>query len=204
MANSLSHHVSTVFDQVARVYDFPLLQRLAYQPIQDVVLARLRAAGSQHIVDVGCGTGILSTRIADELTPAAVHGCDMSEGMLAKARARSGAVQWMRAPAEALPFDDASIDAVISTNAFHFFDQPAAVAEFHRVLAPGGLMMIGVVNPVSTGRRLLLWVGTGGGSVGNFPTPDEMRILATQAGFSSVTHHTVRSWTGEGLTVAAK
>src|SRR5690625_1830307 len=204
MANPLSHHVSTVFDQVARVYDFPLLQRLAYQPVQDAVLARLRAAGSRRIVDVGCGTGILSTRIAEELTPAAVYGCDMSEGMLDKARARSTAVQWMRTPAETMPFDDASIDAVISTNAFHFFDQPAAVAEFHRVLARGGLMIIGVVNPVSTGRRLLLWVGTGGGSVGKFPTPDEMRILATRAGFSSVTHHTVRGWTGEGLTIAAK
>lgn len=204
MANPLNQQISAVFDRAARIYDFPLLQWLAYQPVQDVVLARLRAAGSQRIVDVGCGTGILSSRIAAELHPSAVYGCDMSEGMLAKARARSTAVHWKRTPAEQLPFDDASIDAVVSTNAFHFFDQPAAVAEFHRVLTPGGLMMIGVVNPASAGRRLLLWIGTGGGSVGNFPSPDQMRALATSAGFSGVTHHTVRDWTGEGLTIATK
>ncbi|OBJ68232.1 methyltransferase domain-containing protein [Mycobacterium sp. 1274756.6] len=204
MANPLSRPISGVFDQLARVYDFPLLQQTFYRPAQDAVVARLRRADAQRIADVGCGTGILSSRIAEELAPTAVYGCDMSDGMLAKARDRSAKVSWTRAPAEQLPFDDASIDAVISTNAFHFFDQPAAVAEFHRVLAPGGLMMIGVVNPSSAPRRFLLWLGSGGGSVGHFPTPEQMRSLATGAGFATVEHQVVRRWTGEGLTVATK
>jgi ubiquinone/menaquinone biosynthesis C-methylase UbiE len=39
--------------------------------------------------------------------------------------------------AEQLPFDDGALDAVVTTSAFHFFDQPAALREFHRVLASG-------------------------------------------------------------------
>ena len=57
--------------------------------------------------------------------------------MLNQARARSDRVRWLKGPAEQLPFDDAALDAVVTTSAFHFFDQPAALAEFHRVLHPG-------------------------------------------------------------------
>lgn len=204
MANPLSRQISAVFNQVARFYDLPLLQHVVYRPAQDAVLDRLRASGAQRIVDVGCGTGILSARIAAELHPEEISGCDMSDGMLANARARSSAVHWIKTPAEQLPFDDNSVDAVISTNAFHFFDQPAAVAEFHRVLVPGGQMMIGVLNPENPARRIMLWIGTAGGAVGTFPTPEKMRGLALNAGFTAVTHHPVRAFTGEGLTVATK
>jgi ubiquinone/menaquinone biosynthesis C-methylase UbiE len=49
-------------------------------------------------------------------------------------------VQWLRGPAEQLPFDDGALDAIVTTSAFHFFDQPAALREFRRVLASGGLV----------------------------------------------------------------
>lgn len=204
MANTLNRQIPALFNQVARFYDLPWLQEKVYRPAQDAVLARLRTSGARRIVDVGCGTGILSARIAEELHPEAIYGCDMSDGMLANARARSAAVQWVKTPAEQLPFNDDSMDAVISTNAFHFFDQPAAVAEFRRVLAPGGQMMIGVLNPENTARRLMMWLTTGGGSVGHFPTADEMVEMASAAGFAEVSHQVVRSWSGEGLTIATK
>ena len=75
-----------------------------------------------------------------------VYGVDMSEGMLSQARSRSSAVQWRRGPAEQLPFDDGPLDAVVTTSAFHFFDQPAALREFHRVLAPGGLVAVATMS----------------------------------------------------------
>jgi len=71
----------------------------------------------------------------------------MSDGMLARARARSSEVQWRKAPAEHLPFEDGVLDAVVTTSAFHFFDQPAALREFHRVLAPGGLAAVATLSP---------------------------------------------------------
>ena len=46
----------------------------------------------------------------------------MSEGMLAQAQARSSKVQWLRSPAEQLPFGDGTLPAVVTTSTFHFFD----------------------------------------------------------------------------------
>lgn len=66
--------------------------------------------------------------------------------MLNQARAKSDRVQWLRGPAEQLPFDDGALDAVVTTSAFHFFDQPAALREFHRVLAPGGLVAVSALS----------------------------------------------------------
>ena len=46
----------------------------------------------------------------------------------------------------AASFDDGALDAVVTTSAFHFFDQPAALREFHRVLAPGGLVAVSALS----------------------------------------------------------
>ncbi len=90
---------------------------------------------------------VFSLTGSNELHPEAVYGVDMSEGMLAQAKKRSSAVTWLRGPAERLPFDDGALDAVVTTSAFHFFDQPAALREFHRVLAPGGLAAVATFSP---------------------------------------------------------
>ena len=70
----------------APAYDTQVLQRFVYQPAQDEVLAQLRAHGALTIADIGCGTGIFADRIERELN-AVVTGVDMSEGMLAQAKA---------------------------------------------------------------------------------------------------------------------
>ena len=59
-------------------------------------------------------------------------------------------MKFLRAPAEQLPFDDGALDAVVTTSAFHFFDQPAALREFHRVLAPGGLVAVSALSYAAT------------------------------------------------------
>ena len=99
------------------------------------------------MADIACSTGILAAQIVSELHPDEVYGVDMSGGMLAQARMRSSEVQWRRGPAEHLPFEDGALDAVVTTSAFHFFDQPAALREFHRVLAPGGLAAVATLSP---------------------------------------------------------
>ena len=94
-------------------------------------------------------TGMHGNRIHNferELHPDEIYGVDMSEGSLEKARARSNRVKWLRGPAEQLPFDDGTLDAVVTTSAFHFFDQPAALREFHRVLASGGLVAVAALS----------------------------------------------------------
>jgi ubiquinone/menaquinone biosynthesis C-methylase UbiE len=156
------------------------------------VVAQLRDHQSARVADVACGTGILADRIEHDLHPAAVYGVDMSEGMLNQARSRSSVVQWRLGPAEQLPFDDGALDAVVTTSAFHFFDQPAALREFHRVLSPGGLVAVSTMSA----RQPLLPAASRLKPVHN-PTTAEMRRLFEGAGFTIVEQHRVRRplWT---------
>jgi ubiquinone/menaquinone biosynthesis C-methylase UbiE len=184
-----------VWSFLAPVYDQPFLQQWVYRPPHDEVIARLRDHQSRKIADIACGTGILSDRIERELHPEAVYGVDMSDGMLAQARARSDRVQWLRGPAEQLPFDDGALDAVVTTSAFHFFDQPAALREFCRVLDGGGLLAVATLSPRQplplhrlSANRL---------NPAHNPSPAEMRALFDGAGFRVSEQHRVRrpAWT---------
>lgn len=134
------------FDGWSRVYDLRAVQRAIYQPVQDAVLDELGRPGPRRILDVGCGTGILTDRLARELGPELVCGCDFSMGMLEQAATRrpGGLVQ---ADAQHLPLAADSIDAVVSTESFHWFPDPdAALDELRRVLVPDGRLLVGVVD----------------------------------------------------------
>jgi len=174
--------VTRFWSVAAPLYDRPGLQRWVYQPAQDEVIALLRRRGVRRVADIACGTGIMASRIHSEIGPDEVSGVDMSDGMLEQARARSVHVRWLRAPAEQLPFEDGSLDAVVSTSAFHFFDQPAAMREFHRVLAPGGLAVVATISPPMPAalRRL----SANPANPAHNPSPAEIRRLFTDAGFS--------------------
>jgi ubiquinone/menaquinone biosynthesis C-methylase UbiE len=194
-SRGLNDVVTGFWGLVAPVYDLPFLQRWVYQPVQDEVMAVLRARGPRTVADIACGTGILATRIHDELHPEAVYGVDMSDGMLAQARERCAEVHWRKAPAEQLPFADAELDAVVSTTAFHFFDQPAAMAEFRRVLAPGGIAAVGTISPPQPAA--LRRVSASLANPAHSPAPAEMRALFTEAGFTVTDQHRPRRplWT---------
>lgn len=190
----------------APAYDTQVLQRIVYQPAQDEVLAQLRAHGALTIADIGCGTGIFADRIERELG-AVVTGVDMSEGMLAQAKARSSKVNWVTAPAEKLPFNDGALDAVVTTSAFHWFDQPAALREFHRVLKPGGIAAVTTISP-----RQVLPLHALSSHILNpahNPSPAEMKKLFEDAGFTVSEQHRVKrpAWTlivSDLLTVGTK
>ena len=186
---SFNDAVTRFWGWAAPAYNLPVLQQWVYRPAHDEVIAQLRAHSSARVADIACGTGILADRIERELHPAEVYGVDMSEGMLNQARARSTGVQWLRGPAEQLPFDDGALDAVVTTSAFHFFDQPSALRDFHRVLAPGGLA---AVSTLSARRSLLQGPSTSRWKVAHHPSPAEMRRLFEGAGFTVAEQHRVR------------
>jgi len=120
--------ISRFWSFFAPAYDFRYLQRWIYLPAQDEVIALLNTMESPMVVaDIGCGTGILADRIEHETQATEVYGVDLSKGMLTQARARSAQVNWLTGSAERLPFDDGALDAVVTTTAFQFFDQPAAL-----------------------------------------------------------------------------
>ncbi len=184
--------VTRFWGVAAPAYNLPFLQQWVYRPAHDEVVAQLSDHQSARVADIACGTGILADRIQRDLHPAAVYGVDMSEGMLKQAQTRSSEVDWRRGPAERLPFDDGTLDAVVTTSAFHFFDQPAALREFHRVLASGGLVAVSTMSA----RQPLLPASSRWAPAHN-PTSAEMRELFEGAGFTVSEQHRVRRplWT---------
>ena len=135
------------FDRWAGAYGrsrlLPSLQRKA--------LAELALRADDHVLDVACGAGALVVGIAPHVERAV--GADFSGGMLDLARSRLraagdveqlGNVEFVQAPSDALPFEDASFTALVCTTALHHFpDAQASIDEMARVLEPGGRLVIG-------------------------------------------------------------
>src|SRR5690349_10654961 len=107
-------------------------------------VARVRAG--QRVLDVACGTGVLTREVAVRVGPAgSAVGLDVNAGMLAVARRRTPDIEWRAACAEALPFEDESFDAVVSQFGLMFFeDRQAALGEMMRILRPGGYLAVAV------------------------------------------------------------
>jgi ubiquinone/menaquinone biosynthesis C-methylase UbiE len=174
------------FDIWSRVYDLPPVQAAIYHPVHDAVLGELRSHPAARILDVGCGTGDLTARLQAELATNLVAGCDFSAGMLEQAAARTRAVRWLQADATRLPFMDASFEAVVSTEAFHWFPDPdAALREFHRVLSPGSKLLVALVNVRVPATSRLAHAGSRAlGQPAHWPTRAEMADRLRHAGFT--------------------
>ena len=113
------------------------------------LLSKLDLKGSERVLDIGCGAGVDSL-VAAHLVGAGgrVAGLDVTPAMVARARGHLARldlanVTFQVGDAEALPFPDASFDAVISNGVFNLtLDKEKALKEAHRVLKPGGRLML--------------------------------------------------------------
>lgn len=170
------------FDLWSRFYDVPLAQWAIYRPVHEIVLAELSSRPVRCLLDVGCGTGILTARAA-HVVGGLVCGFDLSLGMLEQATSRRGG-PWVQGDAVHLPVRDGTADAIVSTEAFHWFsDHDAVLREFRRVLVPGGRVIVAVVNPRSPAAACLArrWF-TRAGQPAHWPTRPEMRAGVEAAG----------------------
>ena len=174
------------FDTWSLGYDQAIVQRLAYRPVHDAVLRALGAeTEAARVLDLGCGTGELTRRLTQAFPHASVVGCDFSTGMLRRAAAKTDAAYWVRGDACRLPFGDGVFDAIVSTEAFHWFpDQARALNECRRVLMPGGRLLLALVSPplpfvsslAHVGSRLI-------GQPFYWPTQAGIRAQLENAGF---------------------
>jgi SAM-dependent methyltransferase len=92
-------------------------------------------------LDVGCGTGALTRVLVDRLGAEAVAACDPTPSFAAECAARCPGVDVRDGSAEALPFDTAVFDRVLTQLVLHFVSDPAQAADqLCRVTRPGGFV----------------------------------------------------------------
>ena len=123
-------------------------------PFVDALLDAVNLRDRSAVLDVACGTGFAARQAAGRVGPdATIVGIDINAGMLAVARAASAAsvpaIDWREASASAIPYPDASFDAVICQQGLQFVtDLEAAVAEMARIARPGATIAATVWAPL--------------------------------------------------------
>lgn len=125
------------FDESAAEYE---AYRTGYSRTLYDALADFGFAPGWHVLDIACGNGLASEPLLRRgLT---ITGVDISQAMLENARQRLKGATFAIGKAEELPFGDHQFNGTICAQAVHWFEQPKALAEMHRVVKPGGRVAI--------------------------------------------------------------
>lgn len=163
---STASQKSLVLHSAARHYD-----RLAWlltlgreHALRERLVELARLEPGEVVIDVGCGTGSLAIAAKRVVGPTgAVRGIDASSEMIEQARAKSARermdITWDVGRAEALPCPDASVDVLLSTLMMHHLPRAireAFAGEIHRVLKPGGRVLVVDFEPPAKRRGGLI------------------------------------------------
>jgi ubiquinone/menaquinone biosynthesis C-methylase UbiE len=149
-ADAVKHADAESYDPVTDPYD-RFVGRYSGRYVEQIAsLAEFHPG--DRVLDVGTGTGIMALEAARRIGESGrVTGIDLSEGMLAHARAKadlaklSARVEFRRMDAEHLEVDNASFDTAVSLFALRHFPNPdAALAQMHRALRAGGRLVVAV------------------------------------------------------------
>jgi ubiquinone/menaquinone biosynthesis C-methylase UbiE len=180
LAREIEHHRG-IADQAEIIWnwDSPSGRRRADRRAS-IFVERCGLAPGRRALEIGCGTGIFLEKVAS--SGARLVGLDLSEDLLAKARARLGAVPNValhRGNAEHLPYAHASFDAVYGSSVLHHLDLDRALREVLRVLRPGGLCAFTEPNVVNPQVALMFRLGLTKKYFG--VSPDEMAFSRFRA-----------------------
>jgi ubiquinone/menaquinone biosynthesis C-methylase UbiE len=189
-----------------------------FLPCADMLLDLAAAGPGERVLDVACGTGIVARRAGVRVGGAGqVVGVDVNTAMLGVARAvaaggsagsgdsagsggsgGSAAIEWRRGDAAALPLPTGVFDVVCCQQGLQFItDQPGALAEMYRVLAPGGRLALAVWRAIdhhlafaAVVRALDRHVGAEAAAMMHAPFAgpdrDMLRHLLDHAGFGKI------------------
>jgi len=124
-----------------------------FDPYAVDLVSRLNVSGDASVLEIACGTGIVTRRLRDRLGPnARLVATDLNEAMLGYAARKfssEDAIQWKQADATDLPFADQSFDAIVCQFGLMFVpDKEKALSEAYRVLKPGGTFLFNVWDAI--------------------------------------------------------
>jgi ubiquinone/menaquinone biosynthesis C-methylase UbiE len=132
-----------------------------HSDITDQTLELMDLRASDRVLDLGCGTGWASRRLAKMVPQGEVVGIDVADEMLRRAEQTSAGyknVRYVWGSAEQIPAPDNAFDKVLSVESFYYYaDQGKALDELRRVMAPGGRLFI-LINLYRDNHYSLLWV----------------------------------------------
>lgn len=148
--------VVKAYDRISRMPQFGVLRRMFVSELK-----KHSPAGT--LVDVGCGPGYLIAKTAKEMPDLHIIGVDVSNEMVAAAARNlaslgfSERVEFRRGDSLRLPFEDDSVDNVVSTLSLHHWANPkGAFLEIYRVLKPDGQLLLEDFR--RDPRRLFYWL----------------------------------------------
>jgi len=161
-----------------------------------------------RVLEVGCGTGLLTRRLRAALGDGAdILATDLSPAMVARAQAALGAdrrLNFAAMDAEAPTLDDGSVALIVSSLAAQWFaDLPAALAALARCLVPGGQLILTLPGAGSftewraAHRALGLEAGTPA-----FPDADSLRAMLPSGGHGTIDSEIVTETHADGLAFA--
>lgn len=137
------------FDALTRFFDPIVRVTTRERRFKQLLLEQVALRPGYGVLDVGCGTGTLAITLAQACPGADVHGIDGDPNVLAiahdKVALSRARVSLHEGLAWELPFEDASLDRVVSSLVFHHLDgdgKQRTLAAIHRVLRPGGELHI--------------------------------------------------------------
>lgn len=116
------------------------------------LIGRVRPSRGEAVLDIACGTGVVTRLAAEWVGTGRVVGLDLNEAMLAVARSvthKGAPIEWMQGSALSLPFADRSFYIVLCQLGLQFFpDRSLAIREMKRVLAPSGRVALSVYSSI--------------------------------------------------------
>jgi len=121
----------------------------SHASLTDWGLSHLEIRKNDSVLDVGCGGGAALKKIAAMNSPGKCRGIDISDLCISEASkmneetVKEGRMELLKGDVAALPFPDASMDAVVSIESFYFWPDPdRGLREICRVLKSGGHLLI--------------------------------------------------------------
>lgn len=218
-ATGKTEQVEQMFDNIAPAYDL-LNHSLSWgidRSWRRAAIDSLRPYRPQRILDVATGTGDFAILAAKLLEPEALLGVDLSEGMMEVARQKvereelQGVIRFQKEDCLNLSFPNGSFDALtVAYGIRNFSDLDCGLREMHRVLRPGGrLVIVELTAPRHFPMRQLFWLYSHvwmpligrlvskdsraysylPATMEAFPQGEEMRQILMRAGFSDVNFH---------------